>query len=338
MIRSTAKTLVTGATGLVGNNVVRALLDQGRAVRVLQRASSDPRPTTGLDVEFAYGDVRDPSAVQRAVEGCELVIHAAAHVHIGWSGLEQHRLINVEGTRAVAQAARKHGARMIHVSSVDALGVGTQSKPADEESQQPSSMRIPYPLTKREAEQVVLQLVADGLDAVIVNPVFMFGPWDWKPSSGRMILEVARGKGLFAPRGGNDICDVRDVAAGILAAAEKGRAGRRYILGGQGMRYIDAWRLIAHETGGRRAICHVGPIVIRMAGLCGDLWGRVTGHEPDVNSATVSISSQPHHYSYERAKAELGYAPRPASEAIAAAWSWFLEHGYARERNRAEAR
>jgi dihydroflavonol-4-reductase len=162
----------------------------------------------------------------------------------------------------------------------------------------------------------------------------MFGPWDWKPSSGRMLLEVARHPLLGAPPGGNDFCDVRDVAAGTLAAAERGRAGRRYILGGEALSYYQAWQMISEVTGGARIIGLPGPWLTRAIGLGGTLWGRLSGHEPDVNTAAAALAVLPHHYRYTRAQLELGYSPRPAREAIEAAWSWFVEHGYTTARHR----
>jgi dihydroflavonol-4-reductase len=184
-------------------------------------------------------------------------------------------------------------------------------------------------VTKRGAEQVLLEIVAEGLDAVIVNPVYMFGPWDWKPSSGRMILEVARGWALLAPPGGNDFADVRDVAAGILAAARRGRRGRRYILGGEPLSYLDAWRMIAQHVGVRGPRRKMRRPVMFVAGRAGDLWAKIRGVEGDVNSAAVAMSRLEHHYSHARATAELDYRPRPAREAIEGAWRWFVDHGYA---------
>ncbi len=195
-------TLVTGATGLLGNNVVRSLLDRGMPVRVLARENSDARPFAGLQVEMARGDMRDRDAVGRAVEGVSCVIHAAGYVHIGWRGLEQARSINVEGTRHLAEAARAANAKFVHVSSLDALGTCQRGRANDEETPLVGGVPCPYVLTKREGEQVILDLVAGGLDARIVNPGYMIGPYDWKPSSGRMLLQVARGWGLFAPLGG----------------------------------------------------------------------------------------------------------------------------------------
>lgn len=322
------RTLVTGATGLVGNNVVRLLLERGHAVRVLRRKDCDPRPLAGLDVESALGDVRDLESLRAACQGVARVVHAAARVHIGWSGLKLQQAVNVEGSGNVALAAREAGARMVHVSSVDALGFGTRDAPADEETPPNGHVHCPYVVTKRAAEQCVLEQVRQGLDAVIVNPAYMLGPWDWKPSSGRMLLAVARGRGLFAPPGGNDFCDVRDVASGTLAAAERGLVGRRYILSGESLSYLEAWRVFAEVTGGRPPIRRLRRVVVRAIGMAGDVWGRLSGSEPDVNSAAAAISTQAHHFSSQRARAELGYLPRGAREAAAAAWEWFKQHGY----------
>jgi dihydroflavonol-4-reductase len=321
-------TLVTGATGLVGNNVVRLLLNRGQRVRVLQRAKADPRPLAGLKVEFASGDVRDAESVRRACQGASLVIHAAALVHIGWTGLEEQRAVNVEGTRHVASACSESGARLVHVSTVDAMACGSRAAPADEETPLNAHVLCPYVVTKREAEQVVLEHVQGGLPAVIVNPAFMLGPWDWKPSSGRMLLAVAKGQGRFAPPGGNDFCDVREVAAGILAAAEKGTPGRRYILGGESLSYLEAWRMFAEVTGGPPPIKRVRKWLTLTIGSLGSLWGRISAREPDINLAAARMSNLEHHFSSERAIRELGYRVAPARLAAEAAWAWFKEQGY----------
>jgi dihydroflavonol-4-reductase len=324
-------TLVTGATGLVGNNTVRALLERGERVRVLTRETSDPRPLAGLDVESCHGDVRDRDAVLRACRGVDRIVHAAAFVHIGWSNGQLHHAVNVEGTRNVVLGAQAGGAQLVHVSTVDTLGIGSRKHAANEDTPPDPKVRVPYNVTKRKAEQLVLDAVAAGLNAVIVNPTYMLGPWDWKPSSGRMLLHISEGRGMLAPRGGNDFCDVRDVVGGILAAAERGKPGRRYILGGEPLLYVQAWRLFAQIIGVRGPICRAGPMQVWSAGKLGDMLGRVTSHEPDINSASTKMSAEFHHYSFARAAAELGYAPRSAREAATAAWRWFQEHGYTRK-------
>lgn len=327
-------TLVTGGTGLLGNNVVRLLLARGESVRVLIRRNCDERPLADLDVEICIGDVRDPESIARAFVDVDRVVHAAAVVQIGWSGLPHQQAVNVEGTRTVAKAARRSGARMVHVSSADTLGFGSAEWPVSEESPRDVPVACPYVLTKRQAEEAVLEQVRLGLDAVIVNPAYMLGPWDWKPSSGRMLLAVARGRGMLAPSGGNSFCHVGDVAAGMLAALDRGRTGERYILGGQEVSYQDAWRVFADVACARRPIGVAPPWMLRAAGKAGDLWTRISRHEPNVNSAAISLALLARHLAGTRAAAELNYFPRPYRQGVEEAWEWFCQFGYAPRRAR----
>ncbi|MFM8804900.1 MAG: NAD-dependent epimerase/dehydratase family protein [Planctomycetia bacterium] len=333
--------LVTGATGLVGNNVVRLLLDRNRSVRVLVRpgqvagSARDTRQVAGgvfaaLPIDMAAAALHDEAAMQRAVDGAACVVHSAALVHCGWRHREEMRHVNVEGTRVVARAARRAGARLIHVSSVDAIGLREDGEPADEETLPGGMPECPYVVTKRGAEEAVLEEVEKGLDAVIVNPVYMIGPWDWKPSSGRMLLEVGAGRGLFAPPGANDFVDVRDVAQGILSAMSRGRTGRRYILGGQSLSYLDAWRIFARVSGRMQPLGIAPRPFVHLAGWCGDLASLLTRRELPVNSAATVMSMLPHNFSCARAEAELGYTRRPFEAAAQDAWDWFVGHGYVR--------
>ena len=188
--------------------------------------------------------------------------------------------VNVEGTAYLSEIARIAGARFIHVSSVDALGLRADGIPANEETAPGGMVECPYVQTKRMAESAVLAQVERGLDAVIVNPVYMIGPWDWKPSSGRMLLEVGCGKGLLAPPGANDFVDVRDVVSGIEAAHERGQTGRRYILGGHALTYLDAWKVFAKVTNRRPPLGNAPPLAVRVAGRLGDFAGLFLKREP----------------------------------------------------------
>jgi dihydroflavonol-4-reductase len=324
--------LVTGATGLVGNNVVRQLVARGARVRTLVRSNSPvgSKALTGLPVEEVNGEITDEDALDRALDGVTTVVHAAAFVHCGWRYGQAMREVNVEGTRCVARAARRAGARLVHVSSVDTIGIRHDGIPGDEETPPGGMPQFPYVVTKLEAERVVMEEVGRGLDAVIVNPAYMLGPWDWKPSSGRMLLEVGAGKGLFAPPGSNDFVDVRDVAAGVLAALVKGQTGRRYILGGHALRYLDAWRVMAHVTGRMQPLGIAPRPCVRIAGWVGDLKAMLTGHEGPMNSAATLTSLLPHNYSCQRAIAELGYSFRPFEDTVQDAWDWFVARGYAK--------
>jgi dihydroflavonol-4-reductase len=326
------RVLVTGATGLLGANVVRALLQAGHAVRAGVRASSNRLALEGLPVEMSLLALDEPASVAGAVAGCDAVVHAAAAVWIGRSGRAWMERVNVDGTETVCRAALANGIlRMVHVSSVDALGIRSFEHPADEECRPNLAyLGCPYVDTKRAAEEVVLRHVGQGLPAVIVNPGFMLGPWDTRPTSGRMILEIARGWAFLAPRGGNCFLDVRDAAIGVLAALERGQVGRRYILGGQNLTYVDAWRRIARIVGRRGPLGTAPTAGTWLIGRAAGWWGRLSGEEPVINPVSVAMGELPHFFDSARARTELGFPETDFELAVSDAWRWFREHGYAR--------
>lgn len=322
------KVLLTGATGFLGNNILRALLDEGHTVTVLVRHSSDPRPTDGLAVEKVFADLANPAEVSQAVVDADVLIHSAALIQIGWSKLEQSLKVNFEATQVLAEAARRQQVRMIHVSSVDTLAVGHVDPPADETCFLPSKPQSSYVLSKTKAEQAVLDEISLGLDGVIVNPGFMVGPWDWKPSSGEMMLAIARQFVPFAPAGGCSVVDVRDVAEGVLSAVKHGRTGERYILGGDNMSYLDLWTRMATITGRRPPKRVLPDWLAGLAGKSGDLFGRILKNEPQVNSAATAMGQLFHYYSSAKAERELGYKIGSVESALADAWEWFKSYGY----------
>jgi dihydroflavonol-4-reductase len=331
------KYLVTGATGLIGNNVVRRLLAAGDSVRVLSRGKGCGLEFQGMDVEYVSGDVRDAARVQAAVAGVECVIHAAAHVQVGWTQSELHRQINVEGTRLVAEAALRNSARLVHISTINTLGIGLLDRPADEDSGLPGLVPCHYVTSKINAERVVQQVVARGLDAVIVHPGFSLGPWDWKPSSGRMLLAVNRGT-VVAPSGASNFGDARDVSAGIAAAAKLAPSGRRYILGGHNLTYLDAWRVFARVGGHAGPRFRLGPIARWIGSVGSDVWTRCTGEEAEINSASIGMGSQQTCFTSQRAVSELGYRIRPLEATVTDAWNWFREHGFVGRQHNVGAR
>lgn len=322
------RVLVTGATGLVGNNVTRLLVAQGVPVRVLMRNPRDTRPIEGLEVEIASGDVTDADSLQRALQGVRGVVHAAGCVLLGWQNAELHRSVNHMGTQHVAEAARQAGARMVYVSTINALGVGLRDRLADEEWVAGPNVACPYVVSKQAADQSVREQIECGLDACIVYPGLMFGPWDWKPSSGRMFLEVVRRFTPFAPGGGVTVCDVRDVAQAIITALATAPPGRAFVLAGHNLTYLKLWQHFVDIAGGSRPLGRSGPLMRIVAGRVGDMWGRVTGREPDVNSAAIKLSNPFHYFSSARAQRELGYQIRPIEASLHDAWQWFREYGF----------
>ncbi|MSQ02335.1 MAG: NAD-dependent epimerase/dehydratase family protein [Myxococcales bacterium] len=308
---------VTGGTGLLGNNLVRFLVAAGADVRVLSR-NAPRREFAGLAVTEIEGDLDDVGALQRLMEGAGCVVHAAAMVDIRFGDRERFEAVNVRGTANVL-AALPVGARLVHVSTVDALGMRSREEPADEDClPQPHEAGVPYVDTKRAADVLVQQSAADW---IIVYPTYMLGPWDWRPSSGRMVVEISHGKGKLAPGGGNNFVHVGDVVDALVTASGKPRGGR-WILGNENLSYVEAWALMAAVTG---AAPPLGPLprwVGSTAAVALDAV-RATGvREGDINAASVRMSFLPHFFSAERARRELGMRQTPVREAIEAAWAF----------------
>ena len=217
---------------------------------------------------------------------------------------------------------------MIHVSSVDALGLGSKEDIADETKLDPPKPACSYVVTKREAESAVVLELANGLDAVIVNPGFMVGPYDWKPSSGEMMLTLAKTFIFYAPAGGCSVVDVRDVADGIVSAIKHGRSGERYILAGENLSYFDLWTMMANAMNRRTPKKVLPDWIANTAGKVGDFWSRFLSEEATVNSAATQMGQLNHFYSSEKAKQELGYVIGSVEDAIHDAYDWFIANGY----------
>jgi dihydroflavonol-4-reductase len=323
--------LVTGATGFVGSAVARALLARGHRVRVLARPNSDRRNLAGLAVEIAEGAMEDPRSLARAVAGCRYVYHVAANYRIWVPDPAPMFRANVEGTRDLLAAALEAGVeRVVYTSSVATLGLVAGGS-ADEET--PSSiddMIGPYKQSKYAAEEVVRELVRErGLPVVIVNPSTPVGPGDIKPTpTGRLIVEAARGQVPAFVDTGLNIVHVDDVAEGHLAAAEKGRVGERYILGGENMSLAEILAGVAQAVGRRPPRLRVPHSVLFPVAVGAELAARVTGRDPFVTLDGVRMSRKKMYFTSEKASRELGYTPRPAREAITDAVAWFEANGY----------
>ncbi len=321
---------VTGATGLLGNNLVRSLLDQGHQVRVGLRPSSPREPLEGLDVEIVTGQLDDPAFAAELLRDVDGLFHVAAMIWLGKTRQEESHRVNVTGSEVLARQCLESGIRMVHVSSVDALAAGTRTRPADEESLDPPKGRSAYVVSKRLAERQLLKMhEQSGLDVVIVNPGLMLGPWDWKPSTGRMILAVTSHAVPMSPGGIISVCDVRNVAAGAIAAMQQGRAGQRYILAGVNMRYLELWRRIARLVGRRGPLARMRRFLATILSIGGDVKTSVTGREGNVNSAGLALGQSLNSYSSDKAQRELGYEVGDVDTALKDAWHWLLEHGYA---------
>jgi dihydroflavonol-4-reductase len=325
--------LVTGATGFVGSAVARALLRAGHQVRVLARPNSDRRNLADLSVEITEGSMEDPPSLARAVAGCRLVYHVAADYRIWVPDPAPMFRANVVGTRDLLIAALEAGAeRVVYTSSVATLGLVSGGSANEKTPSRAEDMIGPYKRSKFEAEEVARELaVARGLPVVIVNPSTPVGPGDIKPTpTGRLILEAARGQMPAFVDTGLNIVHVDDVAAGHLAAAEKGRIGERYILGGENLSLAEILAEVSQMVGRRAPRIRVPHSVLLPVALGAELTARITGREPFVTRDGVRMSRKKMYFTSDKASRELGYAPRPARQAIADAVAWFRTNGYLR--------
>ena len=323
--------LVTGATGFVGSAVARALLARGRQVRVLARPNSDRRNLGGLAVEIAEGAMEDPRSLARAVAGCRYVYHVAADYRIWVPDPAPMFRANVEGTRDLLTAALEAGAeRVVYTSSVATLGLVPGGSATEETPSSVDDMIGPYKRSKFAAEQVARGLARErGLPVVIVNPSTPVGPGDIKPTpTGRLIVETARGQMPAFVDTGLNIVHVDDVAEGHLAAAENGRIGERYILGGENMALAEILAEVAQAVGRRPPWLRVPHSVLFPVAIGAELAARATGRDPFVTLDGVRMSRKKMYFSSEKASRELGYRSRPAREAIADAVGWFRDNGY----------
>jgi len=323
------KILVTGATGFLGNNLARKMLQLGHEVVTTVRPTSELRALDGLEIETAHASLTDPSAMAPVVEDLDLIVHSAAMIQLGHSKRESSIAFNVGSTEVLAQAARRREIRMIHVSTVDTYAASLDGTPIDENSENEApKYDCSYVASKRAASAAFDEEVSKGLDGVTVCPGFMLGPNDWKPSSGEMLLTVAKTPLFFVAGGGCSVVDVRDVADGIIMSITKGKAGEKYILGGENLSYMDLWTRMAKVTGCSPPRKKIGDKLAGVIGRTGDLISKFCKQELVVNSAAVSMGQMLHWYSSQKAIDELGYNIGDVDIAIEDSWNWFKLHGY----------
>ena len=325
--------LVTGATGFVGSAVARALLERGEAVRVLARPESDRRNIEGLAVEVVEGDLRDKASLERACHGCQALFHVAADYRLWVPEPGEIYAANVDGTRALMEAAGEAGVtRIVYTSSVATLGLNRDASPADETTAVSLADMIGhYKRSKFLAEAAVRRLVAEaGLPAVIVNPSMPVGPRDIKPTpTGRIIVEAARGHMPAFVDTGLNVVHVADVAAGHLAAFKRGRIGERYILGGENMALGQILAAIARRCGRRAPRLRLPHGLVLPVAYAAEAWARLRGSgEPFVTLDALRMARKRMYFTSAKAQAELGYQARPAEAALADAVDWFREAGY----------
>ncbi|MGH3560341.1 MAG: NAD-dependent epimerase/dehydratase family protein [Mycobacterium sp.] len=326
-----AHAVVTGASGLLGANLAAELVAQGHTVTATRRSSTDTSSLTDLPIKWVYADLGSVAELSDVFAGADVVFHCAAYVTTKRKATPAISAVTIGGTRAVVEAAIAAATpRVVHTSTANTIGPTSDGTPADEQTpwaMDTAKLASAYAVTKRQAE-IVVQRACDKLDAVIVNPTYLVGPRDARPSSGRLIVELANRRIPCWTPGYNNFADVSEVARGMIAAWLRGRRGERYILGGQELTYRDFMERVAQVAGvdpPRRRLPHS---LAWIAGKGGDLFEAVTGRDTTVNSFSVRYAfTDRYRYSSNKAVQELGYAVRPIEPAIGNAITWFRTRG-----------
>ena len=324
------RALVTGATGFVGAALARALLNAGWQVRVLARAGSDRSNLAALTVEVAEGELSKVDSLEQALDGCFGLFHAAADYRLGARDPSQLYLTNVEGTRNILRAAQRAGvSRVVYTSSVATVGIPSDGSPGTETTAVSIDKMIGhYKRSKFLAEEVVLEAAGAGLGVVIVNPSTPVGPGDVKPTpTGQLVLDAAAGRMPAFVDTGLNIVHVDDVAAGHLLAFDRGRAGERYILGGEDMALRDILAQICGLVGRKPPRIRLPYAAVLPAAYIAEAIARATGRTGRVTLEGVRMSRKRMYFSSAKAVRELGYRWRPPVEAFTDAVHWFRARG-----------
>jgi len=325
------KILVTGADGLLGSNLVRRLLERDHEVRVFIYPGSTSRTLDGLDVEKITGDITDARAVEAAADGCESVFHVAASTAMWPPRDPKITAINVKGTRNVLDAVERAGVRrLVHVGSASSFGYGAMDDPGTEESPyRYAGLGLAYFDSKLRAQKMVLERARSGrVDAVVVNPTFMFGEHDSGPSSGEIIVGCAGGKVPFYSPGGRNFVHVLDVADGMISALERGRTGECYIMGNRNMSMKELFELVADVAGVKPPRGEAPKPLIMLGGLAGSVFGAVSGKKPPITLEIAKVSLLGCYYSPAKAVAELGMPQTPVERAVEDSYRWLLDNGF----------
>jgi len=320
--------LVTGATGHIGNVLVRKLIERGEKVRALILPGERPLPLDGMEIETVEGDILDLPALLRAFQGMKVVYHLAGIVSIMPGNDPDVWRVNVEGTRNVLEAARRTGiSRLVYTSSIHALQRAPHGNVMDESLPfDPNNPYGAYDRSKAAASIEVQKAAREGLDTVLVCPTGVIGPYDFRGSEmGEVIRGAAEGRPSPYVEGAYDFVDVRDVVDGLIAANERGRRGETYILSGQRISVRYLLETVREVTGKAFSSIRIPFNLAEFAAKFTPWYYRTTRSKPRFTPYSLEVLRSNSHISHEKATKELGYKPRNLYESIGDTVKWFLE-------------
>lgn len=325
------RVLVTGANGLLGSHIVRALLAKNYFVRVLVRGGSDQRALHGLNLNLFEGKITNQSDIQHAVSGCEFVVHVAARTAQSPSNLEAYREPNIESTKYLIEACKKYLVkRFVYVSTANCFGNGTLEKPGNEEFPfLPWLKKSGYAYSKYLAQKLVLSDVKNNnLDAVVVNPTFIIGTHDFKPSSGRIFNHILNRKIAFYPPGGKNFVDAEEAAQGVVNAMEKGRKGECYLLAGENHSYRDFFKIVKNVSGQKTVFVQIPNWILMLIGNIGSMLELFFKRNIQLNKTNAAMLCLGNYFSPQKAIKELGFKIVPTEKSVEKAIRWLKDKNY----------
>jgi dihydroflavonol-4-reductase len=326
------KAFVTGATGFLGSHVARVLAEQGADLRLLVRSTSNLRNLEGIKAETATGDLRDPSSLEKGMSGCDTVFHVAADYRLWVRDPAEMYRSNVAGTKAILDAASKHGVRrVVYTSSVATVGFTGNGHPADEDSPVSLADMIgPYKRSKFMAEQLAMEAGGRGMHVVVVNPTTPIGEQDVKPTpTGRIVVDFLKRRFPAYVETGLNLVDVRECAVGHVVALEKGRPGERYILGGENLTLKQILDKLGEISGLPSPKVKLPYVFAFATGIVDEaITGRLLHREPRATVDSVRMGKKKMFASCAKAERELGWKIVPVEAALRRAVEWFQANGY----------
>ena len=327
-----SKVFVTGPDGVLGSNIVRELLARKYEVRVLVFGPSQPITLKGLPIEIVEGNITNKAQLIELSKGCDYFINVAAITDMWPTRGAKYFKINVEGAENAVEAVLQNKIkRLVHVGSASSFGYGTIDNPGNETSAYKSAKyKVDYIESKKLGQEKVLAAVKEkGLEAVVVCPTFMIGPYDSKPSSGAMIIAIAKGELPGYSSGGKNWVYVKDVAVGVCNAMTMGRIGEAYILGGENITYVNAVKRIAGALGQKKLPKFVVPrFLLLFIGWLGTVAAAITGKPPKLTLNLAQIACDGHYFSPKKAMEELKMPQTPIEVGVKEAQGWFIENKY----------
>ena len=329
------KLLITGASGLLGSNLLRELDKRGYSIRVMLLPGDSANTIASLNIEIVRGNILHFNEFLLAAKGVDAIIHLAADTSV-WPARNTRTVeVNVEGTKNALHVAMAVGVkRFVHVGTANTFGYGDQYEPGVENTPYKcQKYRLDYMDSKFEAQQLVIKAAQNGLPAIIVNPTFMLGPYDSTPSSGQMLIALSEGKLFGYTKGGKNYICVKDVAVGIANALDKGRIGESYILGHENLTYKEAFLKMAAIMQVPAPKLPLPAWVVLPFGLLNNLSASLLGKRPAISLPLARIACEEHYYSSAKAVQELELPQTPIEVGIRECYEWMVTNNLIKNEN-----